>query len=80
MEPAVTALGRAGGDPGRGGSVPDRRVTELRSAVDGVRADVWSGGVPAEVTSFLGRRQEITEVKRLLTSARLVTLTGAAPT
>jgi predicted ATPase/DNA-binding CsgD family transcriptional regulator len=32
--------------------------------------------LPAEVTSFVGRRQERAEVKRLLSLARLVTLTG----
>src|SRR5215470_6025163 len=35
------------------------------------------GNLPAEVTSFVGRRQEIAEVKRLLARSRLVTLTGA---
>jgi predicted ATPase/DNA-binding CsgD family transcriptional regulator len=34
------------------------------------------GNLPADVTSFIGRRREITEVKRLLPTARLVTLTG----
>jgi predicted ATPase/DNA-binding CsgD family transcriptional regulator len=33
-------------------------------------------GVPAEVTSFVGRRHEMAEVKRLLSISRLVTLTG----
>ena len=28
--------------------------------------------LPAEVTSFVGRRQELREVKRLLTTTRLV--------
>jgi predicted ATPase/DNA-binding CsgD family transcriptional regulator len=32
--------------------------------------------LPAEVTSFVGRRQELREVKRLLTTTRLLTLTG----
>ncbi|WP_432993561.1 ATP-binding protein [Dactylosporangium sp. CA-233914] len=35
------------------------------------------GNLPAELTSFLGRRREIAEVKRLLSEFRLVTLTGA---
>ena len=30
----------------------------------------------AEVTSFVGRRQELREVKRLLSTTRLLTLTG----
>lgn len=33
--------------------------------------------LPASFTSFVGRRQEMEEVRRLLGSARLVTLTGA---
>ncbi|MEZ0076563.1 LuxR C-terminal-related transcriptional regulator [Planotetraspora sp. GP83] len=32
--------------------------------------------LPAEVTSFVGRRHELAEVKRLLAASRLVTLTG----
>lgn len=35
-----------------------------------------AGRLPAEVTSFVGRRAEIVEVKRLLGASRLVTLTG----
>ncbi|MDQ1659224.1 MAG: hypothetical protein QOD41_4307, partial [Cryptosporangiaceae bacterium] len=34
------------------------------------------GNLPAEVTSFIGRRHELAEARRLLSSARLVTLTG----
>jgi predicted ATPase/DNA-binding NarL/FixJ family response regulator len=33
--------------------------------------------LPVEVTSFVGRRRELTELRRLLTTARLVTVTGA---
>jgi len=33
--------------------------------------------LPAEVTTFVGRRQELREVKRLLTTTRLLTLTGS---
>jgi len=35
-----------------------------------------TGNLPAELTSFVGRRGELAAVKRLLASARLVTLTG----
>ncbi|WP_433444484.1 ATP-binding protein [Nonomuraea sp. CA-141351] len=35
-----------------------------------------SGGLPAEVTSFVGRRHEVAEVKQLLSASRTVTLTG----
>jgi predicted ATPase/DNA-binding CsgD family transcriptional regulator len=34
------------------------------------------GNLPAELTSFVGRRRELGDAKRLLSSARLVTLTG----
>jgi len=34
------------------------------------------GNLPSEVTSFVGRRHEVTGVRRLLTTNRLVTLTG----
>lgn len=35
------------------------------------------GNLPVEVTSFVGRRRELAEIKRLLTSTRLLTLTGS---
>ena len=35
-----------------------------------------TGNLPAELTSFVGRRGELGEVKRLLSGSRLVTLTG----
>ena len=35
-----------------------------------------AGNLPAELTSFVGRRGELTEVRRLLAGSRLVTLTG----
>lgn len=35
-----------------------------------------TGNLPADVTSFVGRRREITLTKRLLAESRLVTLTG----
>ena len=44
-----------------------------------MRGGVRGPGVsnlPAELTSFVGRRQELREVKRLLTTTRLLTLTG----
>ncbi|SEL01723.1 ATP-binding protein [Rhodococcus maanshanensis] len=34
------------------------------------------GNLPAELTSFIGRRHEITEARRLLATTRLVTLAG----
>jgi predicted ATPase/class 3 adenylate cyclase len=50
---------------------------------DGLRRDFpptstsTSTGIPAQSTSFVGRRAEVAEVSRLLTEHRLVTLTGA---
>jgi len=35
-----------------------------------------TGSLPLEMTSFVGRRHELTEAKNLLTGSRLVTLTG----
>ena len=35
-----------------------------------------AGNLPAELTSFVGRRDELAEVRRLLAGSRLVTLTG----
>ncbi|MET0495106.1 MAG: AAA family ATPase, partial [Actinoplanes sp.] len=35
------------------------------------------GNLPAEVTSFVGRRHDVTSVRRMLSTSRLVTLTGA---
>ncbi|EOD64510.1 ATP-binding protein [Amycolatopsis vancoresmycina] len=43
----------------------------------GARPRRSTGNLPAELTSFVGRRQELGEAKRLLSAARLVTLTGA---
>ena len=34
------------------------------------------GALPAELTSFVGRRRQLTETRRLLASSRLLTLTG----
>ncbi|WP_211589662.1 LuxR C-terminal-related transcriptional regulator [Microbispora sp. H11081] len=34
------------------------------------------GNLPADVTSFVGRRRELAEIRRLLSVSRLVTLTG----
>jgi hypothetical protein len=44
--------------------------------VDRVRV----GNLPTELTSFVGRRREVGEVKRLLADGRLVTLTGVGGT
>ena len=40
------------------------------------RSERFSPRLPAELTSFVGRRRELGEVKQLLSSTRLLTLTG----
>jgi predicted ATPase/class 3 adenylate cyclase len=42
--------------------------------------DTLPNNLPAQLTSFVGREKEISEVKALLNSARLVTLTGSGGT
>lgn len=41
-----------------------------------VRASATRGNLPAELTSFIGRRRQLQDVKAALTTARLVTLVG----
>ena len=40
-------------------------------------ADLLPNNLPVQLTSFIGRERESNEVKQLLASSRLVTLTGA---
>jgi predicted ATPase/DNA-binding CsgD family transcriptional regulator len=47
-------------------------LRSMTGATRGRRA----GNLPAELTSFVGRRRELTQVRRLLETARMVTLTG----
>jgi len=42
----------------------------------GRTANSRRGNLPAELTSFVGRRKELAEIRRLLTTTRLLTLTG----
>ncbi|MFF2107130.1 protein kinase domain-containing protein [Rhodococcus koreensis] len=59
-----------GRPPARAGDLPPgnaRTVPPLRNP---------HGNLPLELTSFVGRRAELTEVKRLLSTSRLLTLTG----
>ncbi|BAH31522.1 protein kinase domain-containing protein [Rhodococcus erythropolis] len=71
--------------PVTGGSDSPAELPELRSGSGASRenpivgAGVFSdrtGGLPLELTSFVDRRTELVEVKNLLSTARLVTLTG----
>jgi predicted ATPase/DNA-binding CsgD family transcriptional regulator len=45
-----------------------------------LRSHERTGRLPAELTTFLGRGQEVVEVRRLLSVGRLVTLTGVGGT
>src|SRR4051794_23883856 len=40
----------------------------------------YLGWLPAELTNFVGRQRELVEIKRLLATARLVTLLGVGGT
>lgn len=43
----------------------------------GMGGRAWEAGVlPAEVTRFIGRRQEMSQARALMSRGRLVTLTG----
>ncbi|MEU1994110.1 protein kinase [Nocardia gamkensis] len=69
---AKTALTSGPGleDEGRKPQLPGRRHP-LTSAGRGT-----DGNLPLELTSFIGRRTELAEVKSLLSTSRLLTLTG----
>jgi len=59
-------------------SVPSWAVTRTRSnvLVSMARPTRRSGNLPAEATSFIGRRRELAEVRQKLSTARLITLVG----
>ncbi|QYB07337.1 protein kinase [Rhodococcus sp. USK10] len=55
----------------------DRRPrSEERPRRAGAATPITTGTLPLELTSFVGRRHELTEAKNLLAGSRLVTLTG----
>ena len=58
-----------------GAAVPSRSGQRLPAAA--VSKNVASHHLPAQLTSFVGRDPQLTEVRELLTDSRLVTLTGA---
>jgi len=51
----------------------DTEADITRATIDEARHD----NLPAQLTSFIGRRQEIAEIRRLFSTTRLLTLTGA---
>src|SRR5271166_6588300 len=72
-----------GSYPLRGVPRPERVVQlchpELRNEFPPlrVRQAVASNNLPAQLTSFVGRQAELTELRQLMAGKRLVTLTGA---
>ena len=53
----------------------------LQSAFPPLKSlDAYANNLPAQLTSFIGREQEIAEIQGLLANARLVTLTGPGGT
>ncbi|MGQ0669700.1 MAG: protein kinase domain-containing protein [Actinomycetota bacterium] len=56
---------------------PSRRPASAGDLVAALRPPRVPHNVPAEVSSFVGREREIAEIKELLDTTRLLTLTGA---
>jgi MoxR-like ATPase len=54
---------------------PKRKFARTLSAMGG-RARATRGNLPAELTTFIGRRREVQDVKARLSAGRLVTLVG----
>ena len=54
--------------------VGDRNTVPNQSAVRDQERQ--SGNLPVELSSFVGREREISELKELLANSRLLTLTG----
>jgi len=62
---------------GQRGSAPTPRSRRhLELGCGGVVSQRRQGNLPTQVSSFVGRRQQMAEVKKALPAARLVTLTG----
>jgi serine/threonine protein kinase len=55
---------------------PDAAAGSLEHRVVAPGARHLTGNLPLELTSFVGRRNELSAVKHMLSSSRLVTLTG----
>ncbi|MGV9866672.1 protein kinase domain-containing protein [Rhodococcus koreensis] len=58
------------------GGPPQKNLAASAAEPHVAPAHCQSGRLPLELTSFVGRRTQLTEVKSLLTGSRLVTLTG----
>jgi predicted ATPase len=70
--------GRAAVSPSTArGPAPRQPTTSAASQPPSMAADAPRHNLPAHLTSFIGRQREIAELARLLSTNRLVTLTGA---
>jgi predicted ATPase/DNA-binding CsgD family transcriptional regulator len=58
------------------GSVARRMWWVFHAVMAAVALRESAGNLPSELTSFVGRRREVAEVRALLSASRLVTLTG----
>jgi predicted ATPase len=75
MELAAAARGES--LPLTGNITITRSVAQEITETIGTLEDGYPNNLPLQLTSFVGREPEMTEIKRWLVSARLVTLTGA---
>jgi transcriptional regulator with XRE-family HTH domain len=74
----VAALGLSPPDAERFAAAANRRRHRMAFAEPTTRAlGAAHGRLPASLSSFVGRQDEVTQLDRLLSIARLVTLTGA---
>jgi predicted ATPase len=65
-----------GDDAGRAGSAPGERVGAKSAAARTVGGNDVGGNLPHPVSTFIGRDKELVDAVRILSSARLLTLTG----
>jgi len=79
LSAAAREDGRSSAAPAQTAPMPNGDGSAVRPAplVALSRSPDGAHNLPAQLTSFIGREQEIAAVTRLLGSARLVTLTGA---
>ncbi|MFD9664306.1 protein kinase [Rhodococcus sp. NPDC059968] len=56
---------------------PESRARMRQSSSDPAAGRRRTGNLPLELTTFVGRRRELDEARKLLSGSRLVTLTGA---
>lgn len=60
----------------QGEPIPERSSEKIRMPIPPQSPGLGGGNLPLEMTSLIDRRTEVAEVKNLLATSRLVTLTG----